>query len=438
MFSIEERMGPRWSEAEILIFLEGLRRHGKDWTAISQDFKDSNAETVHSRTEQMIEAAYQKNKTYLSRSSANPTDFYAIMADHYESYEGVKQNDPKLNSPVNDNLEIPKRRSERPYELRPVVKRPSPRKFESYDIISRQADYSIINNKKLIEAYSKRSFVDFVYSPSIFLTEYAMNKGEEQPISPKFLQWCKAEWFYSYIDKAFFDHNEFEEALKVLKISEIENFSKYEYSLIRNILGRPRRFSSSFISQERKKLSKYREAIKVLQQGKILPSSHHDMLGYIKKNPNSSSRLMVGQRVLSIHPGCKELRSGNILTLDSSRYHIQFDRPDLGVTSVTDTQILPLFSDAKKIPDSEEGSSFVYKPIQEREVISINSAIEGFKAGVNVYAMAFLLKLLERKEALIELLKQYNAEFALKVHDNPQWRPDNDLQQQYAWIVRYK
>ena len=68
-------------------------------------------------------------------------------------------------------------------------------------------------------------------------------------------------------------------------------------------------------------------------------------------------------------------------------------------------------------------------------MISPNFVIEGFKAGVNIYAMAFLLKLLERKEALIELLKQFNHDFASKVAENKNWKPDHEMQQQYAWIV---
>lgn len=440
MFSIEDRMGPRWSEREIFIFFEGLRKHGKSWLGISEEFKQVREESVYPRSEQMIEAVYLKNKTYLSIPSANPTDFAAIMADHYDSFETLKNDadeDNKKYSPSNENIDIPRKRFERPFEMRNPLKKNSFKKSDTYEVISKLSDPSFINSKKLIEGYSHRSFPSFNYTASIYLVDYATNKAEELPVSPKLLQWCKAEWFYSYIDKGFFSHNEFEEALKVLKLNEIECFTKYEFQLIRSIFGRPRRFSGNFVNQERKKLGKYREAMKVLQQGKVLPSTYHDMLPYIKMNkPNSSSRLMVGQRVLAIHPCTRELRSGSILTLDSSRYHIQFDRPELGVTSVTDVNILPLLSDSQKLFETEETSMFVYRSVQEREVVSQNFVIDGFKAGVNIYAMAFLLKLLERKEALIELLKQYNSDFAGKLQENHMWRPDYDLQQQYAWIVK--
>ena len=41
----------------------------------------------------MIEALYQKNRTYLSLSSANAEDLQAIMKDHYE-YISIIENDP--------------------------------------------------------------------------------------------------------------------------------------------------------------------------------------------------------------------------------------------------------------------------------------------------------------------------------------------------------
>ncbi|OMJ86765.1 hypothetical protein SteCoe_11618 [Stentor coeruleus] len=432
-------MGPRWSEQELHLLFNGLRKHGRNWLLISEDFKQLKSSSIYPRTDSMIEAVYLKNKTYLNIPSANPTDFAAIMADHYDSSEGIKyelqDDDLKKYSPSEDPLGLPKKRQDRPYDLKTTSKKLYQKKCDCYEYTSKLADPSYIHSKKLIEGYSRKSFDNFVYARSTYLNDYALNKTEESPISPKFLQWCKAEWFYSYIDKGFFEYNEFEEALKVLKVNEIEVFTKYEFQVIRNALGRPKRFSANFIAQERKKLTKCREAMKVLQQGKVLPLAYHDMLIYIKINQsNPSSRLMVGQKVLAVHPSTRELRSGSILTLDSSRYHIQFDRPELGVAPVTDSQILPLITESLKPCEIEEPATFVYKPVQEREVISSSFVIEGFKAGVNIYAMAFLLKLLERKEALIELLKQYNAEFAENMNKHSTWRPDYDLQQQYAWI----
>lgn len=438
MSSIEDRMGPRWSEAEVQLFFDGLRRFGKNWLQISSTFVQNSSSVVYPRTESMIEAAYVKNKTYLSIPSANPNDFAAIMADHYDSCESLKasfcENSQDKGAGSGDVVEIPKKRSERPMEVKTCVKKNCPKKIDAFDLVAKTVDCTFVAGK-VLECLSTRIFPEFSHCSNLFLVDYATSKVDEYQVSPKFLQWCKAEWFYSYIDRGFFAFNEFEEILKNLKFQDFDNWTKFEFQTVKNALGRPRRFSKNFVTQERKKLAKYREAIKVLQQGKVLPSIYHDMLGYIKLNQSTSmTRLMVGQKVLAVHPLNREVRSGAILTLDASRYHIQFDRPELGVFLVPDHHILPCFADNIKT-EPDEASSFVYKPVQEREVISSNFVIEGFKAGVNIYAMAFLLKLLERKEALIDLLKQYNSEFCQRGQENRSWRPDYDQQQQYAWIV---
>jgi len=75
----------------------------------------------------------------------------------------------------------------------------------------------------------------------------------------------------------------------------------------------------------------------------------------------------------------------------------------LGVCLISDTQITPIEGE-NKYPE--------YVPIPTRNPVENSSFLVGekFKAGINIYSMAFLLRLLERKEALIELLKEYNRE----------------------------
>jgi hypothetical protein len=437
MNPLEERMGPRWSEDEVHLLFEGLRKFGKNWVQISSTFQQSPFSSIYPRTDWMIEAVYLKNKTYLSIPSANPNDFAAIMADHYDSVEVTKHqmSDDQKEKQNNDNFEIPKKRNAQT-DLKPLSKKTFSKKSDFFDISSKPVDFSFVSSQNVLDSTSNRIFPNFTHCSSHFLHDYATSKVDDQAISMKFLQWCKAEWFYSYIDRGFFSYNEFEDCLKSLKLSEVEYLPKSDFSLIRSSLGRPRRFSTAFITQERRKLGKYREAVKVLQQGKVLPAVYHDLINYINlSHSGSNSRLMVGQKVLAVHPQTREVRSGLVLTLDSSRYHIQFDRPELGVFLVPDHSILPSSAEIIK-QELEEPSPFVYKPVQEREVISSNFVIEGFKAGVNIYAMAFLLKLLERKEALIELLKQFNCEFAAKMMENKNWKPEHEMQQQYAWIVR--
>jgi hypothetical protein len=113
------------------------------------------------------------------------------MADHYESFEATKtefcEDELKKQSPI-ENFDLPRRRNERPFESRSYIRKPSIKKIENFEIISKLADSNNINSKKFLEGYSKRSFIDFSYTPSVFLTDYAQNKGEEPFVSSKFLQ----------------------------------------------------------------------------------------------------------------------------------------------------------------------------------------------------------------------------------------------------------
>ena len=46
--------------------------------------------------------------------------------------------------------------------------------------------------------------------------------------------------------------------------------------------------------------------------------------------------LVVGQRVLAIHPKTKELRTASLLTTDVRSYHAQFDKTELGTMVISD------------------------------------------------------------------------------------------------------
>jgi hypothetical protein len=256
-------------------------------------------------------------------------------------------------------------------------------------------------------------------------------------VSAKFLNWCKCEWFYSYVDKGFFQVNEFVDIVKGLGVEITEVMPLRDWRTMRCAMGRPRRFSQRFITEERRRLKKYREAVKVLQQGKALPPDYHDLLPYLNLTSGSvTPKLMVGTKVLAVHPKTKEVRSGSILTLDATKYHVQFDLPELGVCLISDTQLAPAYGEEQV--ESPTSAGFVFQPrvLSEREQSFPSMSGEKFKAGVNIYAMAFLLKLLERKEALLELLKKLNEYSQVEYRDDGMWRPAAEFQQQYAWVVR--
>lgn len=94
--------------------------------------------------------------------------------------------------------------------------------------------------------------------------------------------------------------------------------------------------SDHFLREEREKLEQYRESVR----------THYSELrsGVRDGLPTDLARpLSVGQRVIAYHPKTREIHDGSILTVDSNRCRVQFDRPDLGVEFVMVIYILYFF-----------------------------------------------------------------------------------------------
>ena len=84
---------------------------------------------------------------------------------------------------------------------------------------------------------------------------------EQQIISSKVKKWVKYEYFYSGIDKPYFEKSEFQECMDSLQIP-YKTLKRADYILIRKAIGRPRRLSQKFLSEERERLKKYREVVR--------------------------------------------------------------------------------------------------------------------------------------------------------------------------------
>ncbi|KAA3485308.1 protein ALWAYS EARLY 3 isoform X2 [Gossypium australe] len=148
-------------------------------------------------------------------------------------------------------------------------------------------------------------------------------------------RWCAFEWFYSTIDYPWFAKREFVEYLDHVGLGHIPRLTRVEWGVIRSSLGKPRRFSEQFLKEEREKLNQYRESVR----------RHYAELhaGIGEGLPTDLARpLSVGQRVIAVHPKSREIHDGSVLTVDYSRYRIQFDSPELGVEFVMDVDCMPL------------------------------------------------------------------------------------------------
>ncbi|KVH89870.1 DIRP-like protein [Cynara cardunculus var. scolymus] len=148
-------------------------------------------------------------------------------------------------------------------------------------------------------------------------------------------RWCAFEWFYSAIDDPWFAKREFVEYLYHVGLGHVPRLTRVEWGVIRSSLGKPRRFSRQFLKEEKDKLNQYRDSVRTHYTE--LRSGSRDGL------PTDLARpLSVGQCVIAIYPRTREIHDGTVLTVDNNRCCVQFDRPELGVEKIMDTDCMPL------------------------------------------------------------------------------------------------
>uniref|UniRef100_A0ACD5YE53 Uncharacterized protein n=1 Tax=Avena sativa TaxID=4498 RepID=A0ACD5YE53_AVESA len=148
-------------------------------------------------------------------------------------------------------------------------------------------------------------------------------------------RWCTYEWFYSAVDYPWFMNNEFVNYLNFAKLSHLSRLTRSEWSTIRSSLGKPRRFSDHFLAVEKEKLEDYRENVRSYYAE--LSDGLRDSLPADLARPFS-----VGQHVIVRHPSTRELCDGKVVIMERDFYKVQFDRPDLGVDIVKDTDCMPV------------------------------------------------------------------------------------------------
>jgi len=83
-------------------------------------------------------------------------------------------------------------------------------------------------------------------------------EGQVLGVSEKVKKWVKYEYFYSSIDKPYFEGNKLQEYLDLFKVP-YKKLRKGDFILIRIAIGKPKRLSQKFLERERQKLHKYRE-----------------------------------------------------------------------------------------------------------------------------------------------------------------------------------
>ena len=157
-------------------------------------------------------------------------------------------------------------------------------------------------------------------------------------LRPKFRRWCSHEWFYSLVDHAWYQNSDFRKVLKDCGLGGWTKLTRKEWCCVRILQGKVRRFSKSFIGQQRADLQAHRVNVRALRrmQGSF-PTRIETKFGLYR-----TPQLAVGQRVTAIHPKDRYIYCGTILCPDGDDYKIQFDHVKQGVTSVPDYCVMPL------------------------------------------------------------------------------------------------
>ncbi|KAK8365487.1 hypothetical protein V6Z12_A02G057700 [Gossypium hirsutum] len=280
-------------------------------------------------------------------------------------------------------------------------------------------------------------------------------------------RWCAFEWFYSTIDYPWFTKREFVEYLDHVGLGHIPRLTRVEWGVIRSSLGKPRRFSEQFLKEEREKLNQYRESVR----------RHYAELhaGIGEGLPTDLARpLSVGQRVIAVHPKTREIHDGSVLTVDYSRYRIQFDSPELGVEFVMDVDCMPL-NPMENLPASlsrqntairkfvenynelkmngqskeskmEENIKFMQCDNLENANSPSHTSPSTFSVGnlsqpvkareADVEALSQLTRALDKKEAIVSELRRMNDEVLENQKGGDNYIKDSDsFKKQYAAVL---
>lgn len=245
----------------------------------------------------------------------------------------------------------------------------------------------------------------------------AFSKAIKQP---KFRAFCRAEFLKSAIDSYYFEPNEFLECLYEAGMGGLSKLTRKEWSYVRSLLGRPRRASPAFFAEEVRKLRKYRADVRQLQRGKTVVCDEN-ATPFPEEVP---ARLAVGQTVVAVHPATKELLTGKVTTgargrngLADGLYYVDFDAEGVERRRVPDTDIMPFGT----IHSSGSRASRLVGPRFPH-------------ARGDAHMLANLLRLLDRKEALVAHLRAMNDVVENGGANGAAEVPPQFLNQ-YSWVV---
>eukprot|EP00794_Sanderia_malayensis_P017933 gene17933-19722_t len=155
-------------------------------------------------------------------------------------------------------------------------------------------------------------------------------------------KWVCFEWFYSDIDRALFlGENDFsiclQEHFPQLKARRL---TRLQWSMIRRMMGKPRRCSAAFFAEERQALAMKRKKIRYLLHRKS--SDIPDFKSFKELPDEIALPIVIGTPVTArLREPQDGLFSGQVDAVDiqDNTYRITFDREGLGTRSVPDYEV---------------------------------------------------------------------------------------------------
>jgi hypothetical protein len=235
---------------------------------------------------------------------------------------------------------------------------------------------------------------------------------DDSPLSPALMRYIQCELFYSSVEKPYFFFNEFRFLLGDQNTTK--KYKRAEWYVIRSCLGKPRRFSNAFIKSQLDDLHQYRTIVRSYLFHRINLSEtklHPVLIQKIKE----LKPMLVSQIVLAFHPGCNHVHSGSVLTTTGPNAIVKFYPNELGAIPVVDTKIIILNpEEASYYSETLYGNRMkvagltMSRTASEQDSEGKGGNQQKILQDIDYNAMAFFIKILERKTTLVNELRNFN------------------------------
>ncbi|KAK7576199.1 hypothetical protein V9T40_012485 [Parthenolecanium corni] len=190
---------------------------------------------------------------------------------------------------------------------------------------------------------------------------------------PKAYNWVCSEWFYSNIDRPLFlESNDFTICLREL-FPQLKNYTltRTEWSMVRRVIGKPRRCSPNFFAEEIRELELRRSKIRMLQQRKVSEvTNFKDVPEEIPLQP------VIGTSVTArLRTPKRGLFTGKIEAVDTSNntYRVNLDRLGLGTHSIPDYEVF-----SNELPETFSKNTLL-QSLRPRNLNSLQTAAKTIK-----------------------------------------------------------